>query len=110
MSVYAVDPLGPRDVSVNVPPTVVDARNTLSDNHELVRRELDGVVVGYDEHLLSAAKAHARMANRVLMSREDVADPAGFALAHRLIVSGIEAEAVVRQEVELGSKVRPACN
>ena len=75
-------------------------------------RDIPGVILGASPrasvHLLSAAKAHARLANRVLVSREDVADMAGFALAHRLIVSGIEADAVVRQAVETASKVRPA--
>ncbi len=49
MSTYDDEPMGPRDMSINVPRSVTDARNTLSDLHELVRRELDGVVVGYDE-------------------------------------------------------------
>ena len=38
-------------MSISVPRSVMDARNTLSDLRELVRRELDGVVVGSDEPL-----------------------------------------------------------
>jgi MoxR-like ATPase len=41
--------VGPRDMSFNVPRSVMDARNTLHELREQVRRELDGVVVGYDE-------------------------------------------------------------
>jgi MoxR-like ATPase len=40
---------GPREMSFGVPRSVLDARNTLHDLREQVRRELDGVVVGYDE-------------------------------------------------------------
>ncbi len=75
-------------------------------------RSIPGVVLGASPrasvHLLSAAKAHARLANRSIVSREDVAEMAEFALAHRLIVSGVQAEAVVRQAVELASKVQSA--
>src|SRR5262245_44188847 len=40
---------GPREMSFDVPRSVLDARNTLHDLREQVRRELEGVVVGYDE-------------------------------------------------------------
>src|SRR5215469_14555084 len=43
------EPDGPREMSFGVPRSVLDARNTLHDLREQVRRELDGVVVGYDE-------------------------------------------------------------
>jgi MoxR-like ATPase len=73
-------------------------------------RSVPGVVLGASPraavHLLSAAKAHARLANRVSVSRDDVAEMAEFAVAHRLIVAGVQAEAVVRQSVELASRVR----
>jgi MoxR-like ATPase len=39
----------PLDLSINVPRSVLDARNTLRDLREETRRELEGVVVGYDE-------------------------------------------------------------
>jgi MoxR-like ATPase len=38
-------------MSFGVPRSVIDARNTLHDLREQVRRELDGVVVGYDQPL-----------------------------------------------------------
>ena len=38
-------------MSIDVPRSVVDARNTLHDLREQVRHELDGVVVGYDEQI-----------------------------------------------------------
>src|SRR5579862_4884283 len=41
----------PRESSINVPRSVMDARNTVADLREQARRELDGVVVGYDEPL-----------------------------------------------------------
>ena len=54
-------------------------------------------------HLLAAAKAHARLANRPTVTREDVADMAPFALPHRLIVDGVDPAAVV----ETRSRSRP---
>ena len=41
----------PRESSINVPRSVMDARNTVADLREQARRELEGVVVGYDEPL-----------------------------------------------------------
>jgi MoxR-like ATPase len=68
---------------------------------EVIRgtREHDGVILGASPraavHLLAAAKAHARLANRPNVTRADVVEMAPFALAHRLIVSGVsQAEAV----------------
>ena len=54
-------------------------------------------------HLLAAAKAHARLANRPTVSREDVTDMAPFALPHRLIVDGADPAAVVRDAVALAA-------
>ena len=54
-------------------------------------------------HLLAAAKAHARLANRPTVSREDVTDMAPFALPHRLIVDGVDPAAVVRDAVALAA-------
>jgi MoxR-like ATPase len=51
MSVEGNEPPGPRDMSINVPRSVMDARNTLTDLREQMRQELDGVVVGNDEAL-----------------------------------------------------------
>jgi MoxR-like ATPase len=42
---------GPGEMSSGVPRSVLDARNTLHNLREQVRRELDGVVIGYDEPL-----------------------------------------------------------
>jgi len=40
---------GPREMSINVPRSVMDARNdSLSDLRDAVRRELEGVIVGYE--------------------------------------------------------------
>jgi MoxR-like ATPase len=50
----------PRDMSISVPRSVMDASNTLADLREQVRRELEGVVVGYADEvdlLLVAAVA-----------------------------------------------------
>jgi MoxR-like ATPase len=70
-------------------------------------RELSGVILGASPraaiHLLSAAKAHARLANRSAVTREDVADMAVFALSHRLILVGAEASAVVSEAVAVAS-------
>jgi MoxR-like ATPase len=50
----------PRDMSISVPRSVLDASNTLADLREQVRNELEGVVVGYADEvdlLLVAAVA-----------------------------------------------------
>ena len=44
-------PPPPLDLSITVPRSVMDARNTLLDLREQTRRELEGVVVGYEEPL-----------------------------------------------------------
>jgi MoxR-like ATPase len=73
-------------------------------------RELHGVVLGASPraaiHLLAAAKAHARLAARVTVSREDVAAMAPHTLPHRLIVTGIEPDAAVREAIEGASKLK----
>ena len=75
-------------------------------------REVEGVVLGASPraaiHLLAAAKAHARLAGRPIVAREDVADMAVHVVSHRLIVSGVGAEAVVRDAVEVAGTVRSA--
>src|SRR5581483_9610508 len=38
-------------MQISVPRSVVDAKNSLSDLRELVRRELEGVIVGYDDEI-----------------------------------------------------------
>ena len=67
-------------------------------------READSVILGASPraavHLLAASKAHARLANRPSVTREDVVDMAPHVLPHRLIVSGVEAEKVVSDAVE----------
>ncbi|HEY4347529.1 MAG TPA: MoxR family ATPase [Gaiellaceae bacterium] len=74
-------------------------------------RSVDGVVLGASPraavHLLAAAKAHARLANHPVVTRDDVAEMAPFALAHRLIVSGISPGAVVDEAVASAKRVRP---
>ena len=66
-----------------------------------------GVVLGASPraaiHLLAAAKAHARLSNRPLVSRQDVIDMAPYALPHRLVVDGADPAAVVRDAVALAS-------
>jgi MoxR-like ATPase len=42
---------GPRELSIEAPRSVIDTRNNLLDLREMVRRELDGVVVGNHEAL-----------------------------------------------------------
>jgi MoxR-like ATPase len=75
-------------------------------------REVHGVVLGASPraaiHLLAAAKAHARLANQIAATREDVVAMAQFVLAHRLIVSGVEPDAVVVEAVEGASNLKPA--
>jgi MoxR-like ATPase len=81
---------------------------------EVVRRTrtVHGVVLGASPraaiHLLAAAKAHARLANRATVSREDVAAMAPHVLEHRLIVSGIEPSAAVREAIESAAKLKSA--
>jgi MoxR-like ATPase len=69
-----------------------------------------GVVLGASPraavHLLAAAKAHARLAARPAVTKQDVVDMAPFVLEHRLIVSGVERETVVAQAIEAASEVR----
>jgi MoxR-like ATPase len=72
---------------------------------EIVRRtrEAKGVVLGASPrgaiHLLAAAKAHARLSGRSVVTLEDVADMAQYALPHRLIVSGVKQSAVVADAI-----------
>ena len=81
---------------------------------DLVRatRESEGVVLGASPraavHLLAAAKAHARLANRPTVTREDVADMAPFALPHRLIVNGVSPAAVVASAIKAAQQVASA--
>jgi MoxR-like ATPase len=74
-------------------------------------REINGVALGASPrtgvHLLAAAKAHARLGNRMTVSREDVADMAPFTLAHRLIVSGVDPAAVVAEAVRGAMDAKP---
>ena len=76
---------------------------------DIIRRTrvAQGVILGASPragiHLLAAAKAHARLANRPAVTREDVADMAPFALSHRLIVDGVDPGAVVRDAVALAA-------
>jgi len=75
-------------------------------------RTAPGVVLGASPraavHLLAAAKAHARLANRPSVEREDVADMAPYALPHRLIVNGVDAHAVVRDAVAAAFRAKVA--
>ncbi len=70
-------------------------------------RENEGVVLGASPraavHLLAAAKAHARLANRPVVTRQDVVEMAPFTLPHRLIVSGVSPAAVVTGAVAAAS-------
>jgi len=81
---------------------------------EIVRRTrtAEGVVLGASPrasvHLLAAAKAHARLEARPVVTREDVIAMAPFTLGHRLIVSGVKSEAVVAEAVRGASELRPA--
>jgi MoxR-like ATPase len=80
---------------------------------EVVRatREADGVVLGASPraavHLLAASKAHARLASRVSVTREDVIDMAQNALAHRLIVNGVEPRTVIEGALEAAARRGP---
>jgi MoxR-like ATPase len=81
---------------------------------EIVRRTRDvhGVVLGASPraaiHLLAASKAHARLSNRAVVTRQDVVDMVPFTLAHRLIVSGVDPIAAVKEAVQGASKLAPA--
>jgi MoxR-like ATPase len=75
---------------------------------EVVRRTrtAQGVLLGASPraavHLLAAAKAHARLANRASVTIQDVVDMAPFALPHRLIVDhGVDPAAIVRDALAL---------
>jgi MoxR-like ATPase len=74
-------------------------------------RVAKGVVLGASPraavHLLAAAKAHARLASRPAVTKEDVSDMAPFVLGHRLIVNGVESQDVVAAAVKAASAVRP---
>ena len=63
-------------------------------------REAEGVVLGASPraavHLLTAAKAHARLDGRVVVEPADVRLMARPVLAHRLILDGVDAESVLR--------------
>jgi MoxR-like ATPase len=62
-------------------------------------RAESGVILGASPragiHLLSAAKAHARLDGRQVPSRDDVVAMAPFVLCHRMIVEGVSARDVV---------------
>jgi MoxR-like ATPase len=74
-------------------------------------RELPGIVLGASPraaiHLLAAAKANARLGNRPAVTREDVEQMAPHVLPHRLIVTGIEPAAAVRDAIVAASKLKP---
>jgi MoxR-like ATPase len=68
---------------------------------EIVRhtRSAPGVILGASPrgavHLLSAAKAHARLGDRSAPTLDDVAAMAPYVLSHRIIVSGVSPREVV---------------
>jgi MoxR-like ATPase len=59
-------------------------------------------------HLLAASKAHARLASRAMVTRQDVIDMAPFVLSHRLIVKDVDPADVVAGAVRAASEIRPA--
>ncbi|PWU18161.1 MAG: hypothetical protein C5B48_15045 [Candidatus Rokuibacteriota bacterium] len=67
-------------------------------------RELPGVVLGASPraaiHLLSAAKAQARLAGRDSVLHEDVDEMAPFVLPHRLVTDGVPGREVVAAALE----------
>jgi MoxR-like ATPase len=75
-------------------------------------RQIHGVELGASPraavHLLAAAKAHARLASRPAVTRQDVIDMAPFALAHRMIVSSANPQSVVAEAVRGASEAAPA--
>jgi MoxR-like ATPase len=81
---------------------------------EIIRgtREADGVILGASPrsgvHLLAAAKAHARLANRPSVTMEDVVDMAPHVLPHRLIVSDVPADQIVADAVEAARGLKRA--
>jgi MoxR-like ATPase len=74
-------------------------------------RVAKGVVLGASPraavHLLAAAKAHARLASRPAVTKDDVIDMAPFVLGHRLIVNGVESQDVVAGALHAAAEVRP---
>ncbi len=66
-------------------------------------READGVVLGASPraavHLLTAAKAHARLDGRETVFTTDVVEMAPAVLTHRLIVDGADPHEIVRSAV-----------
>jgi MoxR-like ATPase len=74
---------------------------------EVVRRtrDIEGVVLGASPraaiHLMSAAKAFARLSNRSVVTREDVVEMAGLVLPHRLLVKGVSQREAVSAALEL---------
>jgi len=81
---------------------------------DLVRatREADDIVLGASPrasvHLLAAAKAHARLNNRVAVSRQDVIEMAHHALDHRMISNGVDPASIVDEAIEVAQRMRPA--
>jgi MoxR-like ATPase len=82
---------------------------------DIVRRtrEQEGVVLGASPraavHLLSAAKANARLENRPVVSRDDVAAMTPFTLPHRLIVAdGVTAATAVSGALRLAQNAAVA--
>ena len=73
-------------------------------------READGVVLGASPrasvHLLAASKAHARLNNRVSVTREDVIEMAHHVLDHRLIGNGVEPATIVEESVAEAQRTR----
>jgi MoxR-like ATPase len=73
---------------------------------EIVRgtRAQSGVRLGASPraavHLLNAAKAHARLADRGAPSRQDVREMAPYVLGHRIIVEGVSTQDVVTAAIE----------
>ena len=73
---------------------------------EIVRgtRDQSGVILGASPraavHLLNAAKAHARLADREVPTREDVTEMAPFVLSHRIIVDDVSATDVVSAAIK----------
>lgn len=71
-------------------------------------REMDGVVLGASPraaiHLLSAAKANARLSAREAVTREDVVEMAPYVLRHRLILEGVSADDVVAAALEAAGR------
>jgi MoxR-like ATPase len=67
-------------------------------------RELKGVVLGASPraaiHLLSAAKANARLSGRDTVAQEDVDEMAPFVLRHRLVLDGTSADEVIATALE----------